>query len=251
MSSSNRIPGFLPSVNGLHFDNSAEQLAGKTFPIVTLPIVGPITASAGGGICGGFVFVVIDLFVHKPPLAPPADTAVPDQGSPLFEYLGKRFAASFGPIGFANAIKATDWVMANSEDAVIQLTPSLAHRMVTTEWPKIKADIDAGKIAPLYLVMAPQGDPVKALQHSHQVAAFGYDLADNGDLTLLVYDPNEHDVDTSAIHLNISNPSHAIQITAPDIEAAFGQQETIRGIFRAEYAPGDPSVLGLQPLSAA
>jgi hypothetical protein len=163
--------------------------------------------------------------------------------------LGERFADSFGPIGFANAIKAIDWVMANGEDAVIQLTPSLAHRMVSTEWPKIKADIDAGRLAPLYLVMAPQGDPVKALQHSHQVLAFGYDLADDGDLTLLVYDPNEHGVDTSTVHLNVSNPAHAITITAPDIVAAFGEPATIRGIFRAEYKPGDPAGLGLQPLA--
>jgi hypothetical protein len=251
MGSSNQVPGFLPSVNGLHFGNSADQLAGKNFPVVTLPVVGPITASAGGGICGGFVFTVVDLFVHDPRLEPPPDTAVPAQGSPVFEYLGKRFAASFGPTAFANAIKATDWVMANSQDAVIQLTPSLARRMVTQEWPAIRADIDNRRLAPLYLVMAPQGDPVTALGHSHQVLAYGYDLADDGGVTLHVYDPNEPDVDDSVVRFNVSDPSHAISIDAPGIEASFGQPETIRGVFRAQYTSADPSVLGLQPLADA
>jgi hypothetical protein len=246
---SNRIPGFLPSVNGLLFGNSSAQLAGKNFPVVTVPVVGPITASAGGGICGGFVFTVIDLFVHTPRLAPPPDTVVPAQGSPLFTYLGKRFAASFGPTGFANALKASEWVMANSQDEFPQLTPSLARRMVTQEWPAIRADVDKGQLSPLYLVMAPQGDPVTALGHSHQVLAYGYDLVGNGSVTLHVYDPNEPGADDSVVRLNVSDPSHTIQIAAPGIENSFGKFEPIRGVFRSHYTPADPSLLGLQPLA--
>jgi hypothetical protein len=249
VTSSNRVPGFSPSVSALHFDNAADQLRGKRFPVVTLPVVGPIRASAAGGICGGFVFTVLDLFRHHPRLAPPPDIAVPDEGTALFRYLGRRFADSWGPVAYGNAVKAIDWVMAQTGDSGIHLIPGLGRRMATREWPAIKADIDAGRPSPLYLVMAPQGDPVIALGHSHQIAAYGYDVASNGKVVLHVYDPNDNADDGSVVRLDLSDPARGVPISAPQIEERFLHPEPIRGVFRADYAPADPASLRLQPMA--
>ena len=117
--------------------------------------------------------------------------------------------------------------------------------MVEQEWPAIKADIDAGNLA--LQVMGPQsgvGDipGIKdALSHSHQVVAYAYSLDDASNLTLTVYDCNDHDNDSSTISLNIANPAHTITISAPQIQSRFTHPHPIRGIFRSDYSGSDPT----------
>ena len=250
----NRVAAFVPSVAALHFNNSFP--AGTTYPVITLPVVGTIASQdASTGVCGGFVFTVLDMFTSDPKLQPPSVTTPPADGSTLFNYLIRRLLDSFGPgITYGNALKAIQWIQTPGHDVVIGLQgPGLAHRMVFDEWPAIKADIDAGRPSPIYLVMAPQCGPgdipgiIDALGHGHQVLVYGYDLDNAGNLTLQVYDPNDNSNDNSTISLNISVPAHTITISAPGIEAAIADPATIRGLFRAAYNYTNPAALQFMP----
>lgn len=244
MSSSNAVPGFLPSTNGLHFPNAFP--ADDSYPVVSLPLIGDVVSGqAMNGICGGFVFTALDLFRHTPRLDPPADDAVPQPGSPLYRYLTRRFVDSLGPSLFQNAAKALDWTQANGHDGFPQLTMSLAKRMVVTEWPAIKADIDAGRPSPLFLIAAPQcgiadvGAITAALGHSHQVLAYAYDLADDRVLTLHVYDCNHPDRDDITVSLTLGNSSQDLPIDTSPLELP----KPIRAVFHAAYSSADPTAI--------
>ena len=240
----NRVPGFLPSISGLHFPNAYPP--GTLFgPSINLPVVGTISPfDAGNGICGGFVFTVLDLFLHNPRVQPPASTAMPAAGSPQFNYLTFRLLESFGSFPtFDNASKCIQWIQTPGHDVAISFFGAgLGRRMVETEWPAIKADIDAGRPSPLYMVMSPEcgvGDVsgiATALKNSHQVAAYAYAL-DVHNLTLSVYDCDQPDNDASIIRMNIADPAHTISITATH---PLPGGVTVRGIFRAEYSPKEP-----------
>jgi len=56
------------------------------------------------------------------------------------------------------------------------------------EWPRIRADIDAGRLSMVGLVRHTGLNPFNLTQ-SHQVLAFAYEVAGNM-VTLRVYDPN-------------------------------------------------------------
>jgi hypothetical protein len=65
---------------------------------------------------------------------------------------------------------------------------------VRREWPRIRADIDAGRLSMIGLVRAASWDP-RLLGLNHQVIAYGYEVtADSLDLS--IYDPN-HPLDDS------------------------------------------------------
>jgi hypothetical protein len=57
-----------------------------------------------------------------------------------------------------------------------------------TEWPRIRADIDAGRLAMVGLVRHTGLNPFRMTQ-SHQVVAFAYEM-DGDAVTLRIYDPN-------------------------------------------------------------
>ncbi len=160
--------------------------------------------------------------------------------------------------GWANAAKIITWIQARSQHGGLPgQGPGLAYRMVMQEWPVIKADIDAGRPSPLFLVMAPQcgtGDIpgiIDALGHSHQVLAYAYQLDDSDNLTLWAYDPDDHGNDNSTITLNISDPANTITITAPGIGARVGHEAVIRRLFRAQYQWASPAALGTSPYPQA
>jgi hypothetical protein len=118
--------------------------------------------------------------------------------------------------------------------------------MVEIEWPSIKADIDAGRPAPLALVAPPRADVLglaglgTALGNSHQVLAWRYDLDGAGNLVLSVYDCNDPANDGSQIAMNVADPTRPIAISAPRISAILGNE--IRALFRSAYAQKDPIV---------
>ncbi|HLK16475.1 MAG TPA: hypothetical protein VKT78_16835 [Fimbriimonadaceae bacterium] len=78
-----RVPGFLPTRNGFHFDNNRWPPA----PNYTISVLGHQfrLGKASDGLCGGMVFAVQDLFRAGAPA--PADTTPPDPGAPLFNYI--------------------------------------------------------------------------------------------------------------------------------------------------------------------
>jgi hypothetical protein len=169
MVESNAVPGFLPSANGLHFANS--------FPSGPDLHMGPIgIGDAARGLCGGMSWYVRERFEAGQPIPP--DTAAPANGSELFKALVRRQVLSLDWL----RVPFRFWRMA-------ALGPERALRRTRdTEWPGIRAEIDAGRLAMVGLVRQTGWNPLK-LTSNHQVLAFAYELAGDA-VTLRVYDPN-------------------------------------------------------------
>jgi hypothetical protein len=261
MSANNTVPNFLPSKSGLHFVNGFP--AGTNYPVITLPVLGTLASQdASNGLCGGFVFTVLDLWMANPAFQPPSQKTVPSDSSPLFSYICNRLLDSLGQSSaWAMALKVVAWIQTPGHDTDFPAvtgcgftSSGLGHRMVFDEWPKIKADIDGGRPSPLSLVGTPEcglGDApgtIAALHHCHQVLAYGYTLDDSNNLTLKVYDPNQPDDDTVTMALNIGDPKHDMAISATSIVDNLGGGLTIRGIFHNdEYVQKDASSIASQP----
>ena len=237
---SNFVPGFMPSMSGLHFDNNFPHE-----PDLTITLPGGATIGIGdasNGLCGGMVFTAMDF--HGAGVAPPPDAAPPPGGSPLFNYLVRRLFDSFGlPFGPGRYLWLMNPALPDHETWASQagLAPhGHAWVMINEEWPKIRMDIDSGRLSPLGLVKIRSlnaGD----LGHNHQVVAWGYDLNGN-DLTLHLYDPNNHDNDNVTMSLNIGDPAHTTTVTYSPSD---GMDPFC--FFRTDYAFADPSSLVAAP----
>ena len=174
MVESNAVPGFLPSTHGLLFANR--------FPPGPTLRLGPIDprwigiGDASAGLCGGMSWYVRERFEAGLPV--PADTAAPANGSALFQTLVRRQVLSLDwmrtPFRFW-------WMGAIGPERALRRTRE-------KEWPRIRADIDAGRLSMVGLVRHLGLNPFNLTQ-SHQVLAFAYELADDA-VTLRIYDPN-------------------------------------------------------------
>jgi hypothetical protein len=226
------VPGFLPSRDALHFPNTWPS---QPDLVVDLPVGGRLKiGDASRGLCGGMVFAVRDLF--EAGLAPPPDTTPPPPGSPLYGYIVRRLFDSFDLPG--GVLRYYRWMNAPDEDRSFlgATRRGLARRTVAEEWPKVRADIDAGRTSPLGLVTVRSVNPLD-LGRNHQVLAYAYEL-DGTTLSLKVYDPNTDpaSADAVALSLDTAEPaartpiSHNLAIAAP-----------VRGFFRVRYGFADPA----------
>ncbi len=118
---------------------------------------------ASAGLCGGMSWLVRERFEAGLPV--PADTLPPAHGTPLFRGLVRRQVLSLDwlrtPIRF--------WWMGAIGQA------SAAERVHAVEWPRIRADIDAGRLAMVGLVRHQGASPWRLTQ-SHQVLAYAYEI---------------------------------------------------------------------------
>jgi hypothetical protein len=172
--SANAVPGFLPSTHGLRFANR--------FPPGPTLRIGPIDprrvgiGDASAGLCGGMSWFVRERFEAGLPIPP--DAVAPANGSALFRAIVRRQVYSLDwlriPLRFwlAGALGAE----------------RAGRRSVEIEWPRIRADIDAGRPAMVGLVRHTGLNPFSMTQ-SHQVLAFAYEV-DGDAVTLRIYDPN-------------------------------------------------------------
>ena len=199
MTDSNAVPGFTPSVHGLRFAN--RFAAGPTLRL------GPIdprwigVADASAGLCGGMSWLVRERFEARQSI--PADAVAPANGSPLFRALVRRQVQSLdwlrGPLKF--------WWMGLRGPAWAQ------RRSMDVEWPRIRAQIDAGRLALVGLVRH-QGWKPWQIKDSHQVLAFGYAVDPaSGAIMLRLYDPNWPDRDDVTVTLFIAGPVGLSQST--------------------------------------
>ena len=100
--------------------------------------------------------------------------------------------------------------------------------LTVEEWPRVQTALDAGQLAPLGLVKAHSFDP-REIGKNHQVLAHAYDLADDGTLTLKVYDPNFPGDDGVTLSLNLRSDGANV------VHSREG--ESVRGFFLTEYRP--------------
>ena len=183
MAVSNDVPGFLPSTHGLHFANRFPPGPTLRFGSVDPRRIG--IGDASKGLCGGMSWYVRDRFVAGLPVPPDRDP--PANGSPLFRALVRLQVKSLKwlrtPLGF--------WVMgARRGDRT-------ARRSRDREWPRIRATIDAGRLAQVGLVRHKGLNPYKLTQ-SHQVVGYGYTI-EGETVRLRLYDPNWPDRDDVAV----------------------------------------------------
>jgi hypothetical protein len=187
MVETNAVAGFLPSVHGLHFANRYPP-----GPTLKLGVIDPRWMGVGdaeAGLCGGMSWFVREWFEEGRTV--PADVAPPLNGSPLFRAIVRRQVLSLdwlrGPVRF--------WMSALSSPE------RLRERTLEVEWPRIRADIDAGRLPMLGLVRHRGWSPFE-LTKDHQVLAFAYDTAaPDGPTTLRLYDPNWPNRDDVSITL--------------------------------------------------
>lgn len=229
------VNGFKPSTNGLHFVNAFPHEPDLFIDVGKSKI--PI-GDAANGLCGGFVYTVIDLWNAK--LPPPDDTQPPAEGTPLFEYLVGRLFDSFDlPFGPLEYLALMNPALPDHETWVEPLGHGRAWRMVKDAWPQIKADIDAGRLSPLGLVRVKSLDPTQ-LGQNHQVLVYGYGLSGTR-LTLSIYDPNCPDDDTVRLSLDIGHPDHTTAVTYT------GDGEPVYCFFRTPYSFHDPTAIAGKP----
>ena len=185
MPESNAVPDFLPSTHGLRFANR--------FPPGPTVRLGPIdprlvgVGDASAGLCGGMAWFVRERFESGLPIPP--TTEPPVNGSPLFLTLVNR------------QVRSLDWLWTPLRYWWMgAIGPGRAARRTRdVEWPRIRADIDAGSLVRVGLVrhhgLSPWG-----MTRSHQVIAYAWER-DGDALTLRIYDPNWPGRDDIAVRL--------------------------------------------------
>lgn len=183
---SNAVPGFLPSTHGFHFANRFPSVPAFSLGLGAIHMG---IGNAAWGLCGGMCFVVRDRFERGQGVPP--DVMPPAAGTPLFRELAHRQLDSWDwivrvPLAF--------WRMALA-------SPAERHRRTVADaWPRIRAEIDAGRLAMVGLVRLTAPNPLH-LGRNHQVAAYGYDLTERA-IVLRIYDPNHPDRDDVTIRIS-------------------------------------------------
>jgi hypothetical protein len=228
---SRTVPGFLPSTSGFRFANDFPRVPVRRIGIpglISLPI-----GDASNGLCGGMAFAARDYFEAKRP--PPPDATPPGEG-PLFDFVCDRLFDSFElPLGPVRYLELMSPALSDGETILSRLgwaPHGRAWRIAREEWPKVRADIDAGHPSALGLIKVKSTDP-RQLKQDHQVLAYGYDLED-GALTLRLYDPNQPGRDDVTMSLNVGDPTRpAAIVTSPPAGPVYA-------FFRVTYAVASP-----------
>ena len=233
-----RVPGFEPASNGFQFVNAFPHSALKAFRMGNVATLN--VGDAANGLCGGMSFTTADL--HRAGLRPPTDTAPPAADTAAYRYIVDRQIASFDdgrvPLRFYSLMKPSRPGREGALASVLGMVGLDRHSrtwvMIHDEWPRIRADLDGGRLSMLGLVRVVDADPNK-LGHNHQVVAYGYDM-DGTALTIRIYDPNWPRDDTVTITLDLAAERGAANATwsKPDAQ--------LHCFFRAPYAPVDPVV---------
>jgi hypothetical protein len=186
MVQSNAVPGFLPSTHGLRFANRFPPGPTLRFGLIDPRWIRIGDASAG--LCGGMSWFVRERFEAGLPIA--SDAEAPANGSVVFRALVRRQVRSLDwlrvPLRFW-------WMGAISPDRALRRTRE-------AEWPRIRDDIDAGRLALVGLVRNTGWNPFHLTQ-SHQVLAFAYEVDGDG-VTLRIYDPNWPGRDDMSVRLD-------------------------------------------------
>jgi hypothetical protein len=203
-----KVAGFLPSRSAFHFRNSFPR---GTTTYINVGLVRVPIGDAANGLCGGMCVATRDYF--QTGVTPPPDRTPPTSG-PLFDFIVARLFDSFnlpgGPLRYMHLMSPA-LPDHETEFSKLGFAPhGRAWEMVYAEWPKIKADIDAGCLSPINLIQTKSANAFD-LGKNHQVLVYGYELVSN-ELTLNIYDPNHEDEDNVKICLNIADPNHTIVV---------------------------------------
>ena len=163
-----RVPGFEPARNGFHFANAFAHSPIRRFQLGSIAALD--IGDAANGLCGGMSFSTADL--HLAGLTPPPDVSPPRAGTPAHAYIVERQIASFDdgrvPLRFFSLMSPTrperESTMATLLGMVRLDRHSRTWVMIHDEWPRIRTDLDAGRLSMLGLVrvVEPRSQPAGA-----------------------------------------------------------------------------------------
>jgi hypothetical protein len=232
-----RVPGFSPQAHGFHFRNAFHSNPIRQFRLGTIATLN--IGDAANGLCGGMSFAVRDMFERG--IGPPPDTSAPGSGDPRYDYIVERQIDSFDnglvPLAFYLLMdprlpeREPFWAPWLSYVRIDR--HSRTYSMIHDQWPRVRADLEAGKLSMLGLVKVVDRDPMK-LGHNHQVVAYGYDLVGTA-LTLHIYDPNYPNDDTVALSVDVRDPRG---VAVPTYSKAAGP---VFCFFHIPYSPREPT----------
>src|SRR5262249_47373443 len=141
-------------------------------PFVMNTKVGKISMGQIAGLCGGMTFATLDFYANN--------RSAPDALSdPLFDYLCERQMDSLDLPG--GVFRYMAWQAMPDTSSMMfgkRVCEGISYSTLAGEWPKVRALLDGGHVAPLGLIKAHSYSP-KDLSRNHQVLAYGYDLNDD------------------------------------------------------------------------
>jgi hypothetical protein len=214
------VPGFLPSTNGFHFANAWPHGPTVRFGPLDPRIVG--VGDAADGLCGGMVYTAADLFAAGVPI--PADRDPFANGSPRFNAIVRRQVESLDWL----RVPVRYWLRSALGGS---FGGDRARGTLENEWPRAKAELDAGRVVQIGLIRVASWNPWQ-LTMNHQVMAWGY-AEDGRGVTLNLYDPNWPDRDDVTISIQLDpafRPTGLSQSTG----------EPLLGWFVLPYRPEAP-----------
>jgi hypothetical protein len=215
------IDGFLPSRNGFRFANRW-----PSGPTVKLGAIDPRwffgVGDAAQGLCGGMALSARDMFENG--LIAPTDTEPFANGSARFQQIVRRQVQSldWGLVPFRY------WELAAFRPDPPTTVSRLLRRepprvpAIRREWPRIRAELDAGRLAVVGLIRHAGANPLQLTQN-HQTLAFAYDETAER-ITIRIYDPNHPGDDTVELRAAVT----------PDVDRPW------RDRIRLEQSTGEP-----------
>ena len=213
------MTAFVPSVHGWAFPNwypPGTPVMEIPTPFGRIPV-----GDAHHGVCGGMVFAAMDLFARG---RLPGREPTPE----LVKYFGRRLLDSWNlPFGILKYYDLQCRPQASTFAAGVRVRPGAMATCVEADWPRVRAELDAGQLVALGVVKASSFDP-RHLGRNHQVLAFDYAEAGGG-VTVRVYDPNYagDDAVTLSFRPADADAGGAIRHSC--------EGETVRAIFATEY----------------
>ncbi|KQC40300.1 hypothetical protein [Frankia sp. ACN1ag] len=112
-------------------------------------------------------------------------------------------------------------------------------RSLADEWPRIRLDLDSGRLAPVGVITVHSADPLQ-LGLNHQVLAYAYDQVDMA-VTLRVYDPNTplERADDVTMSFDLASAGGAPGRVRISHSIAIGGRP-VRAFFHSRYRWADP-----------
>jgi len=228
---SNAVPGFRPSVHGFRYPNAFPP--GPTVRLGRLDprLIGFGDASAG--LCGGMALTARDLY--EAGLSAPPDASPPANGSPRFRAIVRRQVQSLDWLRVPLRYFDLQAFRPDPPTGIAALLRRETARVVAIrdEWPRIRAEIDAGHPGVVGLIRTSGASPW-ALTRNHQVLAFAYEATDER-IAIRVYDPNHPGRDDVELRATISPDTGAPW--QDRIRLAQSTGEPVLGFFRQPYPP--------------
>ena len=225
------VPSFLPSVHGFRFANRWPPGPTVTFGPFDPRVVG--IGDAADGLCGGMVATVRDLFEGG--VVPPPDTEPPAQRSVRFRWIVRRQVQSLDWLRVPLRYYDLQAFRPDPPAGIAALLGREPARVVALrdEWPRIRADVEAGLLSVIGLVRVAGWSP-RALATNHQVLAWAYE-EDAGSVRIRIYDPNHPGRDD--VELRAAVDSSGARPSEESVRLSQSTGEPLLGFFRQPYAP--------------